>query len=306
MKPLLLSVALVAAVGVAGAARQEPGEHLTVDFVALDRSGAPVMDLTQDDVEVWIGHFLVPTQTFRAVTPAASDGGGRLVILLMDDVALRIQDVPRARDVAKHLVNRMSPDDRMAIVTLNGSEMKATDDRAVLMNAISTFGVRANGFTRRDMIGAHVLKTLGDLARQSMEASNGRKTIIGIGSGALLDKPIPPPMEGSDLLPEWVDAMRIMALSNTSFYVIDPSVVFNRTVDGGDTGLAHAAGGHAFLHTNDLDGAADRIMREASNYYLVGLNAPPVGRAADLRELEIKVKRKGVTVRARQAVSGGR
>jgi hypothetical protein len=39
---------------------------------------------------------------------------------------------------------------------------------------------------------------------------------------------------------------------------------------------------------------------------LIGVKAPPVGRTADLRELQIKVKRKGVTVRAREAVSGGR
>jgi hypothetical protein len=98
----------------------------------------------------------------------------------------------------------------------------------------------------------------------------------------------------------------MMALSNASFYVIDPSTGLHRIPDGGDIGLAHATGGRAFLSTNDINGAADKILRESANYYLVGVNAPPVGRAADLRDLEINVKRKGATIHARQAVSGGR
>jgi VWFA-related protein len=310
MRPLLLPLglaALVAAAGGAGVARQDqPREHLTIDFVALDHSGAPITDLRKDEVEVWIGHFLVPTETFAAVTPDSPAPGGRLFLLVMDDVTLPPPYVPRAKEVAKHLVDRMSPDDRMAIVTLTGSEMKTTNDRAELMSAISTFSVRANGYNRADVLGAHLLKTLGDLARQSIEGANGRKTFIGIGTGAFLDKPIPPPLDGSILLPDWVDAMRMMALSNASFYVIDPSTGLHRIPDSGDIGLAHATGGRAFLSTNDINGAADKIVREAANYYLVGVNAPPVGRAADLRDLEIKVKRKGVTVHARQAVSGGR
>jgi hypothetical protein len=76
-------------------------------------------------------------------------------------------------------------------------------------------------------------------------------------------------------------------------------------VDGGGTGFARETGGFAFLATNDLDGAADRIMRDATHYYLIGVGDPPVGRGADLRELDVKVLRKGVTVRARKTINGG-
>jgi len=39
---------------------------------------------------------------------------------------------------------------------------------------------------------------------------------------------------------------------------------------------------------------------------LIGVKAPPVGKTADLRDVQIKIKRRGVTVRTREAVSGGR
>ena len=277
-----------------------------IDAVAVDRNGAPVVDLRQDEMEVWIGHFLVPIDSFSAVTPASDDRNARLIVLVLDDMTLPLTELGRARDVARHFVTRMLPGDRMAIVTLDGGSMETTGDRSRLLRAIDTYNVRATGVVRIDVLGEHVLKTMGAYARQLAEASEGRKIIVGIGSGWIFDRPIPPPAAGHDLLPEWVDAMRAMALANVTLYAIDPSGVGARRVDGGDAGFARATGGHAFVSTNDLNGAADRILREASNYYMIGVMAPPVGRDADLRELDVRVKRRGVTVRAREAVSGGR
>jgi hypothetical protein len=77
-------------------------------------------------------------------------------------------------------------------------------------------------------------------------------------------------------------------------------------VDGGDSGFARETGGLAFVSTNDVNGAADRVMRDAANYYLIGVADPPNGRGADLRELDVRVLRPGVTIRARRAVPGGR
>jgi hypothetical protein len=60
------------------------------------------------------------------------------------------------------------------------------------------------------------------------------------------------------------------------------------------------------MNTNDLTGAADRIMREAANYYLITVADPPIQRNAPLRDLEVKSLRDGVTARARRAVGGRR
>lgn len=303
---LFLIVLLAAATAARGQAPVErvPG-RVEIDVVAVDRNGVPVMDLKQEEVEVWIGHFRVPIQTFTPVTPATDDKGGRVLVLLLDDVTLPLQLVPRAKEAARRFVNRMLPGDQMAVVTLNGAGMESTSDQARLRKAIDAYDVRLSGVNRIDQLGAHVLKTVASISRQLVEAGDQRKTIVAIGSGWLFDRPIPPPQVGQSLLPEWLDAMRIMALANVSMYVIDPAGLGNSRVGGGDIGFARETGGYAYLNTNDLNGAADRILRETASYYLIGVGDPPVG-GTGLREVEVRVLRRGVTIRARRAVPGSR
>jgi VWFA-related protein len=285
---------------------ERPASHMVIDVVAQDKKGMPVTDLRREELEVWIGGYRVPFETFSAVTAGDVDRGGRLIVLVLDDYVLPPQLVPRAREAARRFVNRMSPGDQMAIVTLNGSMMESTDDRRRLLGAIDRYNSRGFGVQRIDTIGEHVLKTMSTLSRQLGAGPYGRKAIVGIGASWLFDLPIPPPSVGRDLRPEWTEAMREMAQSNVSLYVIEPGGVGISPMVGGSNGFARETGGHSFLNTNDLTGAADRIMREAANYYLIGVADPPIQRKAELRELEVKVLRPGVTVRARRAIAGSR
>lgn len=317
MTRILLPLALIASLGPVAARPQAPAERgaarLVIDAVAFDRNGTPVVDLTQDEMEVWIGHFRVPIETFTVVTPATDQRAGRLTVLVLDDVTLPVALAERARDVARRFVNRMLPGDRMAIVTLDGSSMETTDDPTRLLRTIGAYGVRSAGLIPIDRLGEHVLKTIGGLSRQMVEAprlrsghaGGERKTIVAIGSGWLFDRPVPPSSAGIDPRQEWIGAVQAMARANVNFYVIDPVGVGNARVDGGVAGFARETGGMAFTGTNDLNGAADRIMREAANYYLLVVGDPPVGRGADLRELDVRVLRRGVSVRARRTITGG-
>ena len=98
--------------------------------------------------------------------------------------------------------------------------------------------------------------------------------------------------------------MRSMAFANASLYVIDPvGVTMGRTMNTAN-GFAQETGGHTFTSTNDFHGAVDRIMREAGNYYLIEVADPPAQRKAELRELDVRVHRKGVTIRARRGIPG--
>ena len=308
MPRFLVALALAAAVAQTGAGRQAPlerrGSRLLIDAVAVDRRGAPVLDLKPEEVEIWIAHYRVPIETFAAVTPASDERPGRLIVVVLDDVGLPLEMVPRVRDVARRFVTRMSPGDQMAIVMLNGAVMESTDDRTRLLRTIGNYNVRA-GMLPVETAGQHVLRTIGALSRQLAEAPDQRKTIVAIGSGWLFDRPIPPPQAGYDVRKEWVDAMLAMAASNVNFYVIDPSGLTPRA-DAGVSGFARETGGMAFLGTNDLNGAADRVMRESANYYLIGVTDPPNGAGAELRELDVRVLRPGVSIRARRAVPGGR
>lgn len=305
MHRLLAACALAVLAWPVTAARQDPeGSRGTVviDAVAVDRSGKTVMDLKPAEVEVWIGHFRVPVETFTVVTPGADERAGRLFVLLLDDITTPLPMMSRVKDTARRFVAGMAPGDQMAIVMLNDPVLESTSDPAQLRRTIDAYSVRATGVMRSDRLGAHVLATLTTIARGFAEAGTGRKTIVGIGSGWLLDKPLPPPQAGHDLLPEWIAAMRGLSRTNSAFYVIDPGGVgTSRMADGGEAGFARETGGMAFLNTNDLNGTADRIMRESASYYALRVGSPPVG-ANGLRELELRVSRRGVTLRARRAI----
>jgi VWFA-related protein len=313
MMRLAIALALsVSTVGLAQSPQQKPPERgpdqLWIDAVFLDGKGNVLTDVRRDEVEVWIGHFLVPIEQFISVTPDNDAGrGGRFIVLMLDDITTPIDQVPRVKEVARHIVERMGPSDHVAIVTLGGSGMESTGDRGPLLQAIDHYYPRATGPLRPDVLGEQVLKTITDLSEQLAKAGDQRKTIIAIGRSDFFDRPIPPPAYGMDLEPQWKDAMRAMALANTSLYVIDSQMLGARfSADRGDAGFAHASGGQAFIGVNDMSGVADKILAEASNYYLIGVHAPPVGKKAELRELQIKIKRKGVTVRTHEAVSGGK
>lgn len=281
-----------------------PSQQLHLEAVAIDRSGVPVTDIRKDDLEVWIGTFRVPIETLTYVQ-SASHRGGRYIVLILDDVTVEPAMVPRIREVARRFVSKLAPGDRMAIMALTGEMVKPTDETARLLRSIDSFNVRATGFMRIEQFGEHVFNTLTSISRQIVEAP-GRKIVVGIGSAWVFDTPDPPPAAGRDLRPEMATALRAMAAAHVSLYAVDPGGLGRSPFGSGTIGFARETGGHAFMNTNDYEGAADRIMREADTYYIISVGDPPIGRKAGLRELDVRSLRPGVTVRARRWIPGSR
>ena len=153
---LLLPAVLMALSSISGplqAPTERGAGRIFLDAVAVDGKGMPVMDLKPTEVEVWIGHFRVPIESFTVVTPAADPSGGRFTVLVLDDVTLPVQLMGRVKDVARHFVNKMQPGDRMAIVTLDGSEMASTNDRARLLQTIEGYNMASAGLIPIDRVG---------------------------------------------------------------------------------------------------------------------------------------------------------
>ena len=247
-------------------APQPSASTVVIDVVAHDRRGMPVMDLKPSEVEVWIGHFRVPIETFTVVQPGADERTGRLFVLILDDISVPLPMMSRVKDAALYFVAGMRPGDQMAVVTLNDPSFEMTGDAAKLRSAIERYYVRATGVLRSDQLGAHVLTTIGAAAQSMIEAGEGRKTIVGIGSGWLLDRPIPPPGAGADLLQEWIAAMRVLSRTGSVFYAIDPAGLGFRRVDSGESGFARETGGLGFLNQNDLKGAAPSIAASSERF----------------------------------------
>src|SRR5258708_36885145 len=116
------TLALIVVLGTAAAppraAVERGSSRLLIDAVAFDRNGVPVVDLKPEEMEVWIGHFRVPIETFTAVTPGTDERAGRLTGRLLDDIPLPLSLAGRAQDVARRFVNGMLPGDRMSILSL--------------------------------------------------------------------------------------------------------------------------------------------------------------------------------------------
>ena len=281
-----------------------PGPQLHISAVAFDREGRPVGDLKASDLEVWIGGYRVPIRTLTVVTSSDAPAA-RSIVLLLDDRTIAPDLIPRAREIARLFVNRMAPGDQIAIVPLHGERTEFSGERARLLRSIDDANLfQPAGVERLEDIGAHVFDMIAALSRQLVERQGGRKIIVGIGAARLFDTPIPPPTVARSLRREWTEAMRATASAGAHVYVIDPAGLGAAPLLNGATGFARETGGHAFLNTNDFNGAVERIMSEASNYYVISVDDPPVRRSADLRELDVRVKRDGVTVRARRAIPG--
>jgi hypothetical protein len=88
--------------------------------------------------------------------------------------------------------------------------------------------------------------------------------------------------------------------------VSDRFRTLTRDADAEARGLERLAGssGGAVLRVNagTADGAFSRILRESQAYYLVGVQPAPEDRDGKLHFLNVKVKRRGVTVRSRTQV----
>jgi VWFA-related protein len=63
--------------------------------------------------------------------------------------------------------------------------------------------------------------------------------------------------------------------------------------------LADESGGFAVLNTNSFANAFDRIVRDNSSYYAMAYY-PPMAKAGKLHRIEVRVRRPGLVVRARQ------
>jgi VWFA-related protein len=68
--------------------------------------------------------------------------------------------------------------------------------------------------------------------------------------------------------------------------------------------VAGDTGGMAFLNTNDTAGPLRRIVEDSSSYYILGYYAPPGRKDGRFRNVDVRVTRPGLEVRARKGYHG--
>ena len=70
--------------------------------------------------------------------------------------------------------------------------------------------------------------------------------------------------------------------------------------------LADETLGRAAVETNDFAGAFDRVVKDSSSYYMLGYQSTDEPRDGRYRKLEVKLRRPGLTVRARKGYAAPR
>src|SRR3954469_20392188 len=93
---------------------QRPG-RLLIDAVVTDTHGMPVLDVKPSELEVWIVGYRIPIETVTFVTPTPEVPSSRSITILLDDINVDAAVMPRAREAARQFVNRMVPEDRIAL-----------------------------------------------------------------------------------------------------------------------------------------------------------------------------------------------
>jgi VWFA-related protein len=171
------------------------------------------------------------------------------------------------------------------------------------------------------------LSTLKSVAEYMAGIRGRRKAVVFISEG--IDYDVMNPIQNkfaTDITQETKDAIAAASRANVSFYGVDPrglGGMFDETMElqglpadnslGTNTlqdelrlsqdslrVISEQTGGFAAVNQNDLRTAFARIIQDNSGYYVLGYYSNDDRRDGRFRSLDVKVKRPGLTVRARK------
>jgi VWFA-related protein len=157
-----------------------------------------------------------------------------------------------------------------------------------------------------------------DALLRALEKIPGRKAVVLVSAGLLVS-------DRSAGRPDVGDMARVMgqeaARANASVYTVhidttpgvgpasqkapgSAEIARDRSLHGNWlSAFSQSAGGRLiYVPVGTANFAFDRILRETSAYYLLGVEPAPADRDGRPRKLDVKVKRHGVSVRSRQWV----
>lgn len=238
----------------------------------------------------------IMAESVRA-TPFANIGRGARGTVIWEDAPVTGDEVDTIRAVMMR--------------ECGASEMRCGDE------------IRAEATSRAFMMQAHALQNISGLRTliRQLGAYQGRKTVVLFSSGMpTTDRPGGAPDLGT--LPQALG--RDAAATGTTIYTLHVDRGLSRGLGAGGgrasgsastrsrdravegqglEAFADASGGALFaVNTGAGEQALQRVLRETSSFYLLGVEPQASDRDGSLRRLSVKVKRDRVTVRSRQWV----
>ena len=272
------------------------------------------------------------------VVTNAGANQGRLFVLVLDDLNTHPLRAVTVRQLAQYFIDHNLEDaDRLAIVTTGGSRSVShefTANRERLHAVVDRFAahslqpVDAYDYKQVFLDAQSTLRSLRAVAAWLGAQTGRRKAIVFISEGVKFDitnETLNPTgvmnPDATTMVNEMRDLATAAARANVSIYPVDarglptapaptikpiPMLADEDRFSSGWVQaeqslheLAEATGGVALVHSNDFAQAFDRIVEEASSYYLVGYTSSNTRRDGRFRRIEVRTTRPGLKVRTR-------
>jgi VWFA-related protein len=263
---------------------------------------------------------------------------GRVYVILMDSPSTSPPGGLRqsgtydayAKTFARQFVEEaVAPGDIAAVVHVQGTftdSQAFTANRLLVLKAIDRYGLGRSGAADRDTLGGPEMvarnmatyRAIQDLSERLGAVSGRRKAILWLGGQIVFEpssEPCPDPdptqlcaipRSAGPLLAAYRAALRAATRNNVAIYPVDPSGMttelglkeLSRT--GALRQMAEDTGGLAVVGTNNFAGGYQAIVRDSSTYYVVGYSPATEHRDGKFHDVRVRVKRPGLTVRARK------
>lgn len=248
---------------------------------------------------------------------------GRTYVLLLD--AGPVGDIGlKARHLAERWLDEVvTPNDRVAVIHVQGSFTHAqpfTNSKRLILDSINR---ALTGGSAAASIGGPVKRNLDswrairEISERLGTISGRRKAIVWVVNPApILDpaaymtigsSPHPVVNAAMDLLAAWRDAARAAVNNNVAVYPVDPRGLTTELGLGPLVDLAsfrevaeETGGVPIGVNTNNFSDGFAAIVQDLNTYYLLGYTPEPEHTDGKFHPVQVRVKRPGVTVRARR------
>jgi VWFA-related protein len=299
-----------------------------VDAVVTDRNDRPVLGLTREDFEIvergrpqTIAEFRglsipaarrsLPARTAAAPRDTFTNEpqpDGRAFVIVIDDLHIRLdaEKLHRMKQVLTSFMESLSDADQLAVVYVSRSDLSQdfTNDLQAQIRALDRLkaGLGNKSISSADAI--HNVRSsfsvLENVCRTLADSNHARRALIYLGEDAL----------STGAVQDFLRILEAARRSNVMIYPIDPRGLL--TISGyedivsqrGQKDFLHTlainTGGRAAVERSSVAAAAREFVEENGSVYLLGYYPNPPISDGRFHAIEVRVKRPGLKVRARQ------
>ena len=308
-----------------------PVKGLTIDDFELYEDGERVELLGFAEVNIPDAAD-APSWMRDTTLDVTSALGGRVFLFLLDDAQMPYsmergagfihpnERIAAVKRIAEQFINRMGPEDLAAVICVydNRCDLDFTGDRSRIRAAIDKFNPK--GAMKAAQVSANMAQSI---AKYLQGQGSRRKTIIYVTQS----EPVRPesyfptslgPGQGP-LTIQMVYTFRDAIKAGITVYSVNPTSMLDlkdappddpdapesdRTIrfSSRPRSLSRETGGFNISRSDQFAEGVTQIFRETGSYYLLGYEPPPkkdtgYNMITGLRELEVRVKRPGLTVK---------